>query len=207
VSDETRDRLLLAARRYFAEKGFHGASIATIAQDLGITKQALLYHFRRKEDLYAEVLQQISDKLQRFVRMAGQPSDAPERQFENIVLNIYHAAIETPEDTRILVRELLDNQARAEQAKTWYLMPFLDGLTSVVRSIPGLEAVSEPRVFTFVYQVLGSIEYFVISTATLRRMYGDEAYERLRDRFPMELQDQVRRFVAAARGEARTLKP
>ncbi len=190
---------MAAARRQFAEKGFYGASIAGIADELGMTKQALLYHFRRKEDLYAEVLRRISDKLLRFVRMADQPSDEPGRQLENIVLGIYHAAIENPEDTRLLVRELLDNQARADQAKTWYLTPFLDGIASVVRSVPGMSGVSEPRVFSFVYQVLGSIEYFVISTATLRRMYGDATYERVRDQFPLELQDHVRRFLDAER--------
>jgi AcrR family transcriptional regulator len=199
LSDETRDRLFAAAKRQFAEKGFYGASIATIAQELGITKQALLYHFRRKEDLYAEVLQGISGTLLRFVQAADQPCEDPARRLETIFLNIYRAAIENPEDTRLLVRELLDNQARAGQAKTWYLVPFLDAIASVARSVPGMSGVSDARVFSFVYQVLGSIEYFVISTATLRRMYGDPTYERVRDQFPLELQDHVRRFLNAER--------
>jgi AcrR family transcriptional regulator len=200
MSEATRDRLLAAAKRQFADKGFYGASLAQIADELGITKQALLYHFRRKEDLYAEVLAGISDKLLRFVRMARNEGVDPARQLEHIALAIHYAAAENPEDSRLLMRELLDNQARADQAKTWYLVPFLDGLVAVVKAVPGLQGVSDPLVFSFVYQLLGSIEYFAISTATLKRMYGDDAYEAVRDHFPLELQDHIRRFLQSAAG-------
>jgi len=198
MSEETKERLLTVARRHFAEKGFYGTSLAAIADELGITKQALLYHFRRKEDLYAEVLTRISDRLMRFVRMAGYENDDPARQFEHIVLSIYHAAIEHPLDSRLLMRELLDNPSRADSARNWYLVPFLDGLTGVVRAIPGLGHVSEPMVFCFVYQLLGSIEYFVVSTATLNRMYGAETYDTIRDHFPLELQNHIHRFLRAS---------
>ena len=61
--DDTREKLLQAAVEQFAERGFYGASIAQIAGELDLTKQALLYYFKRKEDLYAEVLKRISDRL------------------------------------------------------------------------------------------------------------------------------------------------
>jgi AcrR family transcriptional regulator len=200
MSEATRDRLLAAAKRQFADKGFYGASLAQIADELGITKQALLYHFRRKEDLYAEVLAQISDRLLRYVRMAGNEGVDPARQLEHIALAIHYAAAENPEDSRLLMRELLDNQSRADQAKTWYLVPFLDGLVAVVKAVPGLERAGDTAIFCFVYQLLGGIEYFAISTATLRRMYGDDTYETVRDHFPLELQDHIHRFLESVAG-------
>jgi hypothetical protein len=96
------------------------------------------------------------------------------------------------------MRELLDNQVRADQAKAWYLVPFLDGLVAVVKAVPGLERAGDTAVFCFVYQLLGGIEYFAISTATLRRMYGDSAYETVRNHFPLALQDTIRRFLQSA---------
>lgn len=198
MGESTKERLLATAKRQFAAKGFYGASIADIAAELDITKQALLYHFKRKEDLYAQVLAEISEKLLRYVRRAASEEARPEQQFEAIVLNLYHAAMENPEDTQILIREMLDNQSRADEAHSWYLVPFLDGLVSIVRRAPAFRDTPNAAIFAFIYQVLGSVEYFVISQTTLKKMYGEEVNESYQNHFPMELQNQIRRFFKSA---------
>ena len=195
MQDDTREKLLAAATRQFAQKGFYGASISQVAGEIGLTKQALLYHFKRKEDLYAAVMQQISDRLLRFVRATVSRSDEPERQFENILLGLYDSSREYPLETQLLVRELLDNQSRAETAKDWYLLPFLSEVVDLVQRMKGFEDVRTPAAFCIVYQLLGGIEYFAISAPTLKRMYGTEVYERYRENFPMELRNQIRRLI------------
>lgn len=195
MQDDTREKLLNAAKRQFAEKGFYGTSIAQIAGEVGLTKQALLYHFKRKEDLYAEIIQEISQRFLRFVRAAVQRQDTPERQLENILMGIYSSVRESPLDTQLLARELLDNQARAEKAKDWYLLPFLAEIVAVVQRIKGFENTSFSEAFCIVYQFLGSIEYFAISTTTLQRMYGPEAYEDYSRDFPIELRNQIQRLI------------
>ena len=195
MRDDTREQLLAAATRQFAEKGFYGASLSLVAGEVGLTKQALLYHFKRKEDLYAEVLQKISQRLLRFVGANTRRPESPERQLEDILLGLYAASREFPLDTQILVRELLDNPSRAEKAKDWYLQPFLAEVVAVLQRIKGFESVSFPAAFCMVYQLLGSIEYFAISTATLKRMYDSDTYEHFRSDFPVELRNQIRRLV------------
>ena len=199
MKEDTRERLLAAARQQFAERGFYGVSIAQVAGDLGLTKQALLYHFKRKEDLYAEVLQGISARLLASIRATVRRSDAPERQFEDIFLGFYASSREYPLDTRLLVRELLDNPARAQGARDWYLRPFLAEIVAVLQRVPGFESLAFSAAFCVIYQLLGSIEYFAISAATLRRMYDEETYERIRDDFPLELRSQIRRLIDAQR--------
>jgi AcrR family transcriptional regulator len=49
---ETRDRLVEAAIREFAEKGFGGASTRAIAARAGIAQSAVPYHFTTKEALW-----------------------------------------------------------------------------------------------------------------------------------------------------------
>ena len=195
MQDTTREKLLAAAKKQFAEKGFYGASIAQVAGEVGLTKQALLYHFKRKEDLYAEVLEEISQRLLRLVRATVSRPDAPERQFEDIFLGLYALSREYPLDTHILVRELLDNKSRLETVKELYLLPFLTEIVAVVPRMKGFENVQPPAAFCIVYQLIGGIEYFVISTPSLQRMYGTEAYESYRDNFPIELRNQVRRLI------------
>jgi|TARA_B110000902_G_scaffold254449_1_gene318496 AcrR family transcriptional regulator len=52
----TKHRFISVAKRQFTENGFDRTSIASIADELGLTKQALLHHFGPKKNLYGEVL-------------------------------------------------------------------------------------------------------------------------------------------------------
>src|SRR5207247_2564876 len=53
----TRDLILDAAERRFAERGFAGVSVREIAAEAGLKNQASLYHhFRDKRALYEAVL-------------------------------------------------------------------------------------------------------------------------------------------------------
>src|SRR6185369_11860127 len=54
----TRDVILDAAERRFAERGFAGVSVREIASDAGLKNQASLYHhFKNKKALYEAVLE------------------------------------------------------------------------------------------------------------------------------------------------------
>ena len=52
---ETRDRLLAAAVRLFAERGLGGVSVRAIAAEAGVNWSLVGYHFRGKAGLLAEV--------------------------------------------------------------------------------------------------------------------------------------------------------
>jgi AcrR family transcriptional regulator len=53
---ETRDRVLAAATTTFLEKGFHGTTIAAVAETAGFTSGAIYSNFASKEDLVLAVL-------------------------------------------------------------------------------------------------------------------------------------------------------
>ena len=53
-SENTRNRLLTAASRIFAEKGFQEATIAEICEQAKTNIASVNYHFRDKETLYLE---------------------------------------------------------------------------------------------------------------------------------------------------------
>ncbi|GIG71093.1 TetR/AcrR family transcriptional regulator [Phytomonospora endophytica] len=54
--EERRQDILEAALTLFAERGYRGASLATIAEKAGLTQQGLLHYFPSKERLLTEVL-------------------------------------------------------------------------------------------------------------------------------------------------------
>jgi AcrR family transcriptional regulator len=53
---ERRDAILAAANEVFAKRGFRGASLATIAKQVGLSEPGLLHHFASKEELLLELL-------------------------------------------------------------------------------------------------------------------------------------------------------
>lgn len=56
ADDDSRARLIVAARRSFASVGFEGASTRRIAGDAGVAQSLLLYHFGSKDALWRAVM-------------------------------------------------------------------------------------------------------------------------------------------------------
>lgn len=187
---ETREQLLVAAIHRFAEKGFYGASIADIAADLGLTKQALIHHFGTKEKLYGEVLQRIADRLAATMSKAMSGDGPPAEKLERLLIALLTDT--GGDEGRLLMRELLDNEKRAERADRWYLKPFLEALTAALREVPGWRDAGERESFAAIYQLLGAVTYFAVSGPTLSRILGKRAWQEVREVFPARLSALVR---------------
>ncbi len=195
MTEDTRQLFLDSARRQFASRGFYGTSLANIADEIGLTKQALLHHFGNKEKLYGEILKAISHRMLDAVTAAREQHGPAERQLEAALLNIYTLTATQPEDTRIIVRELLDVERRTEAIHSWYLRPFLDALVSMIRQLPSRGRTSPREALALVYPLLGAMNYLVVSEVVLAEMYGRPTYRHLQARFPDQLREQVRNLV------------
>jgi AcrR family transcriptional regulator len=57
-SAERRTEIVRAALEVIAERGYRGASLAAVAERVGLTQQGLLHHFPTKEALLVAVLQE-----------------------------------------------------------------------------------------------------------------------------------------------------
>lgn len=71
AANDTRSRLLDTALKLFSEHGMEGTSLQMIADDLGVTKAAVYYHFKTKDEIAEAVaaptlqdLDQIIDEAQ-----------------------------------------------------------------------------------------------------------------------------------------------
>lgn len=188
MASDTREQFLDTAEALFAERGFYGVSIAAIADQLGLTKQALLHHFGSKEKLYGEVLRRISS---RFDGIKTEPAATPEEAtfaLKTFLLQLRRSREEGTERTRLLMRELLDNKRRADAAGTWYLKPFLERLVAMVKATPNWRDASEAEALALVYQLLGAMNYYDISEPTLTGIFGSKAYAELDAVFPQQFE-------------------
>jgi AcrR family transcriptional regulator len=59
----TRSQLIVVGRRLFAERGFAATSTEEIVVQAGVTRGALYYHFRSKEDLFRAVYAAVADEV------------------------------------------------------------------------------------------------------------------------------------------------
>jgi TetR/AcrR family fatty acid metabolism transcriptional regulator len=64
----TRERILEAAERLFAEKGFHETAMDEIVRASKVSKGGVYFHFPSKEELFFALLDKLADALQREVQ-------------------------------------------------------------------------------------------------------------------------------------------
>ena len=187
MASDTRELFLDTAEALFADRGFYGVSIAAIADELGLTKQALLHHFKSKEKLYGEVLARISTRFEAISNEIETDFMDPIDRLTAFFSLLRSARIGPAHQTRLLMRELLDNRQRADTAETWYLKPFLKNLTEMVLEVPNWSNASESEALALVYQWLGAINYFAVSEPTLSGIYGKKRYKELADAYSRQL--------------------
>lgn len=77
------DRVLLAAARLFAERGFDGVSTRQLAKASGYPLSSIYYHFSDKETLYREAFAcKIDDVIDQIRQRVGRYSDPQQRLLE-----------------------------------------------------------------------------------------------------------------------------
>ncbi|MCW1385073.1 TetR/AcrR family transcriptional regulator [Novosphingobium sp. KCTC 2891] len=145
-AEETRGALIAAARRLFADKGFHATSTPEVAALAGVTRGALQHHFTRKEDLFRAVFEQVEQDM----IVAAQAEEVAEvgERWSGLKanLNAFLEAAATPEVQRIL---LIDGPAVLGWAE-WRKLEAQYGLGLIMQAVEdgmaaGLIRVQPPR--------------------------------------------------------------
>lgn len=193
----TRAQFVSAAKGLFARKGFYGASIAAIASELGLTKQALLHHFGSKEKLYGEVLRDLSGTVLEAAAAINADHPDPAQRLEELVLLQYRSQMADEDGARLIMRELLDNEQRAENAGNWYMKPYLDGLVDCVLEIEGSPVGGRGAAVALVYQLLGAAHYFAVSRPTLTHIFGAGLLAQAEAGYEQELRQLIRARLRA----------
>ncbi|HEX5565534.1 MAG TPA: TetR/AcrR family transcriptional regulator [Streptomyces sp.] len=116
-------RLLAAATRLFADRGYDRTSVQEIVEAAGVTKGALYHYFGSKEDLlheiYARVLRMQQERLDAFA-----DADAPvEQRLRAAAADVVVTTIENLDDAMIFFRSMHQlserkrKQVRAERRR------------------------------------------------------------------------------------------
>lgn len=120
VPKDVRERIVDAATRLFAERGFDGVSVQAIADAVGIRKPSLLYHFPSKDHLRNEVLD----------RMLAQTGKDRFRGGLGALVGFFTTK---PSRARLVVREMLDQPEKVRELMNAEFQPWTRMITDYIR--------------------------------------------------------------------------
>jgi AcrR family transcriptional regulator len=89
----TRQRIQAVALELFAERGYDKTALREIAERLGVTKAALYYHFKSKEDIVTSLVEDYFGQIDELIAWGGTLPRTPEsraavlRRYFSIVAN------------------------------------------------------------------------------------------------------------------------
>lgn len=106
ITEETRGLILTAAEVEFAACGFASARLADIAERVGITRAAVIYHFRDKKTLYEAVLEAAFTPLREQIDAAVTVPGTNAERIERVIQAWFDYATERPTLGRLFIREV-----------------------------------------------------------------------------------------------------
>jgi len=175
--EATRQKLLAAARREFADSGLAGARVDEIAARAGVNKQLVYHYFGDKDALYLAVLEWVYEEIraqERNLKLAGLP---PREAIRKLVESSFDHLAAHPDFILLLNDE---NRGGARHVRTSRRLEAMHSpLVSLVSKILG-EGVRE-GVFrrginpVHLYISIAGLSYFFFSnTPTLSAIFGKD---------------------------------
>jgi AcrR family transcriptional regulator len=108
-----QSRLLHAATDSFAEFGYEGASLRTIADDAGVSFQLITYYFGTKEELWVATVDYLFERyLETGKGLGFKPTGNLHEQFHNHLRLLLTDMLQRPQLRRIWIQEYLADSPR-----------------------------------------------------------------------------------------------
>jgi TetR/AcrR family transcriptional regulator len=105
--DKLEAEIVAEAVRVFAENGYEGASIATVADNAGLSKQNLMYYFPTKQALYQRVLDDVLDEWLARMDTLADPAQEPRDMLRAYIQAKLRFSREHPWGSRVYAMEVI----------------------------------------------------------------------------------------------------
>jgi len=158
AADDPRERILLAAGREFAEKGYEAATVRDICLAAGVNLAAVNYYFGDKRRLYIESVKHAHEERVRQVPEPhwepGTPADRKLREFLGNTLERMLGLGQPPWQVRLMLREVLQPTEACRELVEDYFRPHFEMLVSILSELAA-GRLDEPRLRRLAVGVMG----------------------------------------------------
>jgi AcrR family transcriptional regulator len=183
--ESKRRRIVDAAVRVFAEKGFHTSRVSEISAEAGVAHGLLYHYFKSKDELletvFRETWQALLDAL-REVEESGEPAREQLRRVAAIVLRTW---TREPDLVRVLVREVTRSpQVQREVAEIAQAFAAIERIVAAGQERGELRPGLEPRLAAVV--LYGALEE-ILTGWVLGQLPGGEDDVRRAERTVVEI--------------------
>lgn len=148
--DATRERIISAAARIFAERGFRAASTREIATRAQVNQGLITYHFQSKQELWKAAADRIFDQLRLSLAQLPEVDDSADKRSrarETIRQYVRFVAAH-PELFRLMVEEGKQADARLRWLVDTHLKPIYSEFVSLVeRYNPSFDRALIPHLY------------------------------------------------------------
>ncbi|TAN83650.1 MAG: DUF1956 domain-containing protein [Gallionella sp.] len=177
ASDQTRARLLDAAREAFSQNGFQGATVREICRRAEANVAAVNYHFGSKDGLLAEALN--FGPLKAMQQANAEANGCPEMRLRLFIRDFMLMLLDEKNPSsqcRIMARELADPTPALDKIVREAIAPLHKFLGRLVREIAG-DQVGETELRRCVHSILGQCLFYRHSHPVLQRLYSKLRYD------------------------------
>ncbi len=127
-----RDAIVDVSAKHFSKFGYSGASLEEIANEVGVTKPAIYYHFKDKLALYEAVLLKYLEPLATEIESAVKEEETTEKRLERYILTFGAFLKEHRCFAAILAHEFADNGENLPNSAVEALARTLSIVTSIL---------------------------------------------------------------------------
>jgi AcrR family transcriptional regulator len=170
-SVETRELVLNAAGRIFAEHGFHATTVRQITREAGVNLAAVNYHFRDKQELYLNVLKRAYHSA---ANTAEADRPGPARQRLHTFIRSFLAYLLDPQRPQwhgvLIAREMARPTPALDRLVAESIRPVKQRIAGIVREILGPGA-SDHRVGLACLSIIGQCLHYVHCREMIARLF------------------------------------
>lgn len=172
-AEESREKILLAARKAFATHGFEAANIRDIAAEVGVTHTLIRYHFGSKEELWKDVVRDMYARLDRTLSLEalGHIDLTTVDGMKTYLRHYIRYCAQNPEQARIMISETVHGGERLE----WMIGFIKDShkaLIPVFRRLMKVGVLPEVWIVSLFYVVSTISQMPFVLANTIKGLYG-----------------------------------
>jgi TetR/AcrR family transcriptional regulator len=193
-------QLRSAATRLFAAQGFGATSLQAISDEVGVTKQTLLYHFPSKDALRRAVLDGVFEHWRQRLPRILEAVTSGQGRFEALHEELLGFFESEPDRARLLVRELLDNPEQMRRLVLENLRPWVLLIAEYVREGQRLGMIHpdlDPE--AYILHVITLVVAHVACEGVLAAVLGGQSGTRSRERAELTRLTRSALFTAGER--------